>query len=544
MSEGKRVAVIPPKLVVENKKKTTKKQLKVAAYCRVSTESEEQEGSYEAQIEYYKKKIMEKPEWCLAGIYADDGKSGTNTKKRDDFNALIRKCMKGKIDLVLTKSVSRFARNTVDSLSTIRKLREKNIAVYFEKENINTLDSTGELLITIMSSLAQEESRNISENVKWGVIRRFEKGKVLVNEKKFMGYAKDEEKNLVIVEEEARIVKKIFRLYMEGMSTYKIARQLETEGIKTVTGKSKWYPSVIEQMLGNEKYMGDALLQKTITVDYLTKKRAKNNGQVKQYYVENNHEAIIPKDLFYRVQAERVERASRYRTTKKGLEIKERFSSSYALTELLKCGYCGDVYRRITWYDKNKKKTIVWRCNNRRWNGKESCPESPSLNERALQEAIMEAVNGIVADKNQYLEAFRQNVVTVISGYKEEEEVIEYDRKIQELNELMMQTVERNAREENTSIMYEKEYKEISEKIRTLEQERDRKKRIRDSIQSKEERVKEIETYINSKAGMIRKYDDCLIRKLIASIKVVAKDKIVIQFKTGIIIEQEIKYEK
>ena len=252
----KKVSMIPAKPQYDRSIKLSEKKLRVAAYCRVSTELEEQESSYEAQVEYYTRKIEETDNWKMAGIYADDGKSATNTKKRDDFNAMIKDALDGKIDMILTKSVSRFARNTVDSLLTIRKLKEKNVAVVFEKEGVNTLDGTGEILITILSSLAQEESRNISENTRWGVVRRFENGKMIVNHNKFMGYTKNENGDLVIVPEEAEIVRLIFRLYLEGYSAKKISQYLEENGIKTATGQDKWYDSVIFKMLRNEKYMG------------------------------------------------------------------------------------------------------------------------------------------------------------------------------------------------------------------------------------------------------------------------------------------------
>ena len=266
----KKVSMIPAKPQYDRSIKLSEKKLRVAAYCRVSTELEEQESSYEAQVEYYTRKIQETENWKLAGIYADDGKSATNTKKRDDFKAMIKDAEGGKIDMILTKSVSRFARNTVDSLLTIRKLKEKNVAVVFEKEGVNTLDGTGEILITILSSLAQEESRNISENTRWGVVRKFEKGKVIVNHNKFMGYTKNENGDLVIVPKEAEIVRLVFRLYLEGYSAGKIAKYLEEQKIKTATGLERWHDTVVLKMLRNEKYMGDALLQKTYTVDFIS----------------------------------------------------------------------------------------------------------------------------------------------------------------------------------------------------------------------------------------------------------------------------------
>ena len=293
----KNISVIPAAGTYDRHIRPQMKALRVAAYCRVSTLQEQQESSYEAQVSYYTEKIRGNPNWKLAGIYADDGKSATSTKKRSDFQAMIDDCMAGKIDMVLTKSISRFARNTVDALINIRKLKEKNIAVFFEKESINTLEGSGELLLTILSSQAQEESRNVSENCHWGIVRKFEDGKVIVNHSKFMGYTKDEDGNLVIVLEEAEVVRRIFRLFLEGNSSYRIKRILEADGVKTATGQTTWYATTIDKMLSNEKYMGDALLQKTYTVDFLTKKKVKNRGIVPQYYIEDDHEPIIPKEL-------------------------------------------------------------------------------------------------------------------------------------------------------------------------------------------------------------------------------------------------------
>ncbi|HAA6251591.1 TPA_asm: recombinase family protein, partial [Listeria monocytogenes] len=358
----KNISVIPSQPEYDRSIKVQFKMLRVAAYCRVSTTLEQQESSYEAQVSYYTEKIQSNPNWKLAGIYADDGKSATNTKKRDDFNTMIDDCMAGKIDLVITKSVSRFARNTVDSLQNIRKLKEKNIGVIFEKEGVNTLDGTGELLITILSSQAQEESRNLSENTRWGLVRRFENGVISVNHTKFLGYTKDENGELVIVPEEAELVRRIFRLYLEGNSSIKIAKILKADGIKTVTGMDTWQPSVIDQMLRNEKYMGDALLQKTYTVDFLSKKRVKNQGIVPQYYIEDNHEAIIPRELFYRAQEEKARRAAIYKPSieKKSKTEKSKYSSKYSLSDIMICGECGQPYRRQTW-SKYGQKSAVWR---------------------------------------------------------------------------------------------------------------------------------------------------------------------------------------
>lgn len=252
---------------------------RVCAYCRVSTDNKEQESSYESQVFYYTNYINSRSDWTLVDIYADDGISGTSTAKREDFKRMIQDCMDGKIDMIITKSISRFARNTLDCLDYVRRLKEKGIAVFFEKENINTLDSKGEVLLSILSSLAQDESRNISENTRWGIVRQFEKGRVLVNTTRFLGYDKNEAGELIINEEEAKIVRRIFREYLEGKSYNAIAKGLMKDGIKTVTGNPKWWDSTISGILENEKYYGDALLQKTITVDFLRHKRVDNKGQ-------------------------------------------------------------------------------------------------------------------------------------------------------------------------------------------------------------------------------------------------------------------------
>ncbi len=285
------VTVIPARKRIGNSAKAEElPKLRVAAYCRVSTDSEEQATSYEAQIEHYTNYIKSNPEWELAGIFADEGITGTNTKKREEFNRMIEECMQGKIDMIITKSISRFARNTLDCLKYIRQLKEKNIPVYFEKENINTLDSKGEILLTIMASLAQQESQSLSQNVKLGIQYRYQQGKIHINHNRFLGYTKDKDGNLVIVPEEAEIVKRIYREYLEGSSMLQIARGLEADGILTGAGNHRWHTSTINKILRNEKYIGDALLQKTYTVDFLSKKRVANNGIVPQYYVENSHE--------------------------------------------------------------------------------------------------------------------------------------------------------------------------------------------------------------------------------------------------------------
>ena len=544
----KKVAVIPAQNIYNKGIRPEFKVLRVAAYCRVSTKLEQQEGSYEAQISYYTEKIKSNLNWQLAGIYADDGISATNMKKRDDFNAMIDDCMAGKIDMIITKSVSRFARNTVDSLETIRKLKEKNIAILFEKEGVNTLEGSGELLITILSSQAQEESRNISENTRWGITRRFENGIIAVNHKKFMGYTKDKKNGeLIIVPEQAEIVRRIFRMYLEGSSILEITRALEADKIKTVTGKDTWHPGVIEKMLSNEKYMGDALLQKTYTVDFLTKKRVKNEGIVPQYYIEDNHEAIIPKEIFYKVQEEKTRRANlnKAAVTRKANKLKKeksKYSSKYALTEILVCAECGHPYRRQVW-SKYGQKSAVWRCENRLKNGtKASCKNSPTLKEEPLHNAIMMAINNVVKNKGEFIGAFRENVIRVIGDYSTKGISTDFDDKIESLQKEMLSLIEENAKQGAVAEDFDDEYKRISEEINELKKAKLRLVQEKKEAENYGEQLNEMESTLKTVRPDVREFDEDLVRRLIQTIKVNKGEKLEIQFESGIVMDRMVDY--
>ncbi|HOU96858.1 MAG TPA: recombinase family protein [Bacteroidales bacterium] len=542
-AKKKSISVIPSKPEYDRSIKPQFKALRVAAYCRVSTTLEQQETSYEAQVSYYTEKIKSNPNWKLAGIYADDGKSATNTKKRDDFNAMIEDCMAGKIDMIITKSVSRFARNTVDSLQNIRKLKEKNIAVFFEKEGVNTLESIGELLITILSSQAQEESRNLSENTRWGVVRRFENGIVSVNHNKFLGYTKDKNGELVIVPEEAELVRRIFRLYLEGNSIIQITRILESEGIKTVTGRTKWCPGVIDKMLSNEKYMGDVLQQKTYTIDFLTKKRVKNNGIVPQYYIEDDHEAIIPKELYYQVQEEKARRASLHKSAvaRKEKKEKSKYSSKFALSDIMVCKECGQPYRRQVW-SKYGQKTAVWRCENRLKNGTRNCKHSPTFKEDILHEAIMTAINSVVENRGEFIGAFRENVIRVIGSYSTKNVTTEYDGQIEKLQSEMLALIEENARKGSITEDFDEQYHRIAEQINDLKQKKLELVREQKMAANFQKRLEEMDACLKKTTLEVREFDNDLVRRLLQSVKAVKDDLIEIQFKSGIVMNQRVSY--
>ena len=537
----KNISVIPATLAYDRSVRQQTKALRVAAYCRVSTLQEQQETSYEAQVNYYTEKIKSNLNWKLAGIYADDGKSATSTKKRSNFQAMIDDCLAGKIDMVITKSISRFARNTVDSLMNIRKLKEKNIAVFFEKEGINTLEGSGELLITILSSQAQEESRNISENCHWGIVRKFENGKVIVNHSKFLGYTKDKEGNLVIVPEEAELVRRIFRLFLEGNSSYGIKRMLEADGILTVTGNTEWHATVIDKMLSNEKYMGDALMQKTYTVDFLTKKKVLNKGIVPKYYIEDNHEAIIPKELFNRVQEEKARRTAIYRPAarNKDAPVKGKYSAKYILSDIMVCAECGQPYRRQVWTKYGIKKA-VWRCDNRLKHGSKRCKYSPTLKEDSLHEAIMTAINSVVEDQGEFVQAFRENVIRIIGNYSAQAEPTQYDEQIEQLQQEMMRLIEDSAKTECADDAFDKEYRIIADKIKDLKKLKTKELKERHLAETYELRLQDIDGYMKKVNYLKREFDDDLVRRLLQSVRVLNGSKIEIQFQSGIAIKQDV----
>lgn len=347
---GRNVVTIIPATAPAEETAFLRRQLRVAAYCRVSTDNEEQLTSYEAQKDYYTDKIMSNPQWELVGIFADEGISGLRAEKRPQFLKMIRMCKQGKIDLILTKSISRFARNTVDCINYVRLLKEMNIGVIFEKENLNTLISESEILITMMGGFAQAESESISKNVKWGRRHSMKQGNVFFQYDRIYGYERGEDGNPSIVPKQADVVRQIFQNYLDGKSVPAICEMLKEQGVLTVSGKLEWSFGVVQYMLKNEKYCGDVLMQKTFVQDYLTKKSVRNDGQLPKYYIKDNHPAIIDRDTFDRVQTEIARRAALKRPSGNGDSSEQsRYSGKFSLSELAVCGECGTRYRWVTW---------------------------------------------------------------------------------------------------------------------------------------------------------------------------------------------------
>ena len=402
----------------------------MAAYCRVSTDQYEQLESLETQRSHYDEYIRAHKDWELVNVYYDEGISGTRADTRPGLQRLMADCRLRRIDMVLTKSISRFARNTLDCLKHIRALKAQNIPVYFEKESINTLDAKGEVLLTIMVSLAQQESQSLSQNVKLGLQYRYQQGKVQVNHNRFLGYTKDAEGNLIIDPQQAEIVKRIYREYQEGYSMDKIKAGLERDGIPTGAGKTTWHTSTINKILRNEKYIGDALLQKTYTTDFLNKTRVKNNGIVPQYYVEWNHEPIIPKNIFLKVQDELVRRITC--VTANGRKC--GFSSRHAFSQIVFCSECGENFHRTQWNNRSKK-PVVWRCLTRLYpKMTELVRHTRTVKEDELKAACLSAFNGFWKERDGFQEQMERNIERLLAenNPREEEKLRKREEELQQ----------------------------------------------------------------------------------------------------------------
>ena len=416
----KDVEIIKARNVLSSRARTNlAKRLRVAAYCRVSTDSEDQLNSYKSQVQHYTDLIKSKSEWDLAGIYADEAITGTQVTKREDFQRLINDCMNGDVDMIITKSISRFARNTLDTLKYVRMLKEKGIAVFFEEENINTLTMDGELLLVILSSVAQQEVENISANVKKGLKMKMQRGE-LVGFQGCLGYDyHPEDKSISINEEEAEIVRYIFRRYIEGAGGSVIAQELENLGYKTKRGSTRWAETTVIGIIKNEKYKGDILMGKTFTLDPISKRRLDNFGEEDQFYIRDHHEAIISEEMFEKAQEILECRSKTFKLTK------ERQSNKYLFSTLIKCKECGWSFRRTVRTYKNTY--IRWVCSGHNGRGADSCPNAQTVDEEELIEVLSEYFSELLKAK--------KNVIRHVTGefqrvYKAKDENLNYEKEL------------------------------------------------------------------------------------------------------------------
>ena len=495
---------------------------RVAAYARVSTEHDEQLSSYEMQVNYYTNYIKGHEDWEFVNIYTDEGITGTSTKKREGFNQMVKDAMAGKIDLIITKSVSRFARNTVDSLTTIRKLKNKGIEVFFEKENIHTLDSKGEVLLTIMSSLAQDESRSISENVVWGMRKKFADGKGSLAYSHFLGYDKGPDGKLVVNEKQAKVVRRIYGMYIEGKTITYIARTLTKEGVPTPSGKKVWGFSTVKSILSNEKYKGDALLQKSFTVDFLSKKKRKNAGEVPQYYVQDDHEAIIDRETFDAVQQMLAESKGDFRK-----------SSTHIFSSRIKCGACGAWYGRKLWHSKDKYRRMIWRCNDKYKKGRPRC-STPHLTEDEIKAAFVSAMNKMIGDSAEVITTMKELAEKLYDDNDLRAAINEARAKMTGYQERIDTFIKRFAEPRGECA---KAYDELEGWYNQARDELENGKRELLRRKIRYDRVMNFIRELEAQKDMIRSFDESLWVNLVDYMVVYSKDDIRVIFRNG----QEIK---
>ena len=526
------VSVIEPqKSILVDKEKYHQKR--VAAYCRVSTDSEEQLTSYQNQTRVYTEMIAANKEWEFAGLYADEGISGTRADKRPEFQRMIRDCQNGKIDYIITKSVSRFARNTVECLEYVRSLKAQGIGIFFEEQNIDTLKNESELYLVIYAGFAQSESESISKHITWTYRKKFEEGKVSFQYKNFLGYRKGADSQPEIVPEEAAIVERIYEMFLAGQPVKVIAQTLQAEKIEIPGKNLSFSKNMIMNILRNEKYCGDCILQKTVTVDCISKTRKANQGEAPMYIVENNHPAIISREVFNRAQEELSRRNSlRLQSDKTAITANGRYSK-YALTEVLHCAECGSRYKRVTWSIHGKKK-IVWRCVSRLDYGKKYCKKSITVEEATLHGAIVRALNRFhVEDESTYLTLMKATIGEAIGINGGSEEIDLLTRRIDTLNKRMLDLVNETVAAGKDVESSEDEFKDISDQIEQLNR---RIAAIQESIHkdgSRQARLEEIQSIIAKRSANETQYDDSIVRQMIECIKVHSDGRLTIIFGGG-----------
>ena len=531
------VSVIEPqKSILVDKEKYHQKR--VAAYCRVSTDSEEQLTSYQNQMRVYTEMIAANKEWEFAGLYADEGISGTRADKRPEFQRMIRDCQNGKIDYIITKSVSRFARNTVECLEYVRSLKAQGIGIFFEEQNIDTLKNESELYLVIYAGFAQSESESISKHITWTYRKKFEEGKVSFQYKNFLGYRKGADSQPEIVPEEAAIVERIYEMFLAGQPVKMIAQTLQAEKIEIPGKNLSFSKNMIMNILRNEKYCGDCILQKTVTIDCISKTRKVNQGEAPMYIVENNHPAIISREVFNRAQEELSRRNSlRLQSDKTAVTANGRYSK-YALTEVLHCAECGSRYKRVIWNIRGKKK-IVWRCVSRLDYGKKYCKNSITAEEAALHGAVVRALKRFHAeDYSTYLTLMKDTIGEAIGINGGSEEIDLLTRRIDALNKRMLDLVNETVAAGKDVESSEDEFKGISDQIEQLNR---RIAAIQESIHkdgSRQARLEEIQSIIAERNANETQYDDSIVRQMIECIKVHNDGKLTIIFGGGYEIEE------
>lgn len=529
---AKKVTVIEP---TQKHEVIEDSQLRVCAYCRVSSMHEQQQNSFAAQVTHYTQYINNNPNWNFVGIYADEGISGTSKEKRTDFIRLINDCECGLIDLVITKSISRFARNTADCIEVVRKLKEMGIGVFFEKENINTLSEESELILSILSSIAQEEMISLSKNIRWANQRRYSQGKFQVAPKKFLGYDVDPiSKKLVINEKEAQIVRRIFKEYIEGKGTSVVAKILNAEGIPTITG-TIWWGSTITRMLKNEKYCGDVLMQKTITADEITFKRKINRGEQPQYYIKDDHEPIISREVFELAQKLMAENSRAKGMTE---EVKKKSNNRYPFTSKMLCGKCGKVYRRTIQNSNTAHSRPAWACMSVYHTVEKTCGNG-SIHEDRLIQICIGVLKKLYSNIDTLLIPYA-DTLKAINQLDNNHEIQLYDLQIQELLKQMNVLAELASKGTINPILFNTQNNEILSKINECKKKR---QQVADKHYANTNNLKDTERIIErlkSTHGFISTLEKVLLDDIVDKIIVYSRKRLVFKLINGIELVEEI----
>ena len=504
----------------------------------MSTDDEEQLTSYRNQIEHYTNKIKQNADWKLVGIFADEGITGVMAKKRDEFLKLINLCRDGKVDVIITKSISRFSRNVADTIKYVRELKALNVAVIFEKENIDTSKMTSEMILDMYGVFAQAESESISDNVRMGKRFGYKSGKVPMQYGQILGYRRGENNEPEIVPEEAKIIELIYYKFLEGWSLPKLSKHLEENGYKTAKGSMAWSKATIRGILTNEKYKGDVPMQKSYVVDLFSKKVAKNNGELPMYLVKNHHKPIIPREVWDKVQVVIAKRNNIKSATDMNMMKKGRYSSKYALTGLVICGDCGSQYRRTTWTANGKR--IVWRCVNRLTNGKDACGTSPTIDEERLHTGIVKAMNSMIDGKEKIQSLLNGSIAEILAAPDSHKEIISLKKEIDNKNEDILQMVADGVKNRESRADITAKCRDEYEKIKKLQE----KLNIAE-VNSKMEkescgRLREIYDTISAMPGKITEYDDNMTRIAVTEVKILSEEKISVTLFGTVTVEVEI----
>lgn len=526
-------------ITIEATEKPQNAKLRVAAYARVSSASDDQLNSFAAQNRHYSDLISSKENWKMVDIYADEGITGTSAEKREDFQRLLADCRRGLIDRVLVKSISRFARNTKECLETIRELKSLGVGVYFEKENINTLEADSEILITMLGAFAQAESESISANVRWSKRQAMREGKTIIQYNRLYAYEKGEDGKPKIIQEQADVVRSIYDQYLSGASLRMIKERLEMEQIPNVTGGSQWTITAIRSILTNEKYCGDVLLQKTYISDCISRKVIRNTGQLPMYLVQNHHEGIVERKTFDVVQAEMARRSAGKSPSKKNAPTgMTSYASKYALSERLVCGECGTLYRRCTW-SKQGRKRIVWRCVSRLDYGTKYCHNSPTLDEEPLQKAILAAINSVMSQKSTLIRQITSAMEMELAPVPGESmSLADIERRLGELNDQTRELVAESARAEDATACTA-QLRAIMNEAAALKEKRAFIEEQRQNNAQAVRRIEDAAAAMAQASTHISEWDEALIRQLVDTVKVNSAEKITVFLRGGVQVEQD-----